>query len=262
MPVLLIPASKSDLEVMKKAALVLAENKVEFDVRVCSAHRTPAMLDEIMASKDYEAVIAGAGLAAALPGVIAAKTTSPVIGVPLGGALEGLDALLSVIQMPPGIPVITTGVNNAEEGARTAVKILKNKASRVNLVGAGEKNAKAVEKASKALQEFGVPFKNSNKPEKDAVNICFVDVSSNDYAQEETGHLVVCCPTAEKETASDSIKLLQLTKKGVWVGLNRGENAALAAIEVLGFREKMTEYRAEMAKKVIEADEEAGREFN
>ena len=117
MTVLIIVASKSDVDIMKKAAAVLEKNGIKYAMRVCSAHRTPEMLDKLIEEKEHDTVIAGAGLAAALPGVVAAKTTAPVIGVPLAGAFEGLDALLSIIQMPPGIPVLTVGVNNAEEAA-------------------------------------------------------------------------------------------------------------------------------------------------
>ena len=109
--VAIIMGSKSDWDVMSHAAAMLSELDIQHEAKVISAHRTPDLLDEYCATlqeKEVKVIIAGAGLAAALPGVLAAKTTIPVIGVPLvAGSLDGLDALMSIVQMPPGIPVGT-----------------------------------------------------------------------------------------------------------------------------------------------------------
>ena len=109
--VAIIMGSKSDWDVMSHAAAMLSELDIQHEAKVISAHRTPDLLDEYCAKlqkKEVKVIIAGAGLAAALPGVLAAKTTIPVIGVPLvAGSLDGLDALMSIVQMPPGIPVGT-----------------------------------------------------------------------------------------------------------------------------------------------------------
>ena len=109
--VAIIMGSKSDWDVMSHAAAMLSELDIQHEAKVISAHRTPDLLDEYCAKlleKEIKVIIAGAGLAAALPGVIAAKTTIPVIGVPLvAGSLDGIDALMSIVQMPPGIPVGT-----------------------------------------------------------------------------------------------------------------------------------------------------------
>lgn len=257
MTILIIAASKSDVEVMKKAAAMLEKNKVKHEMRVCSAHRTPDMLDKIIEEGSYDLIIAAAGLAAALPGVVAAKTTVPVIGVPLMGAFEGLDALLSIMQMPPGIPVLTTGVNNAEEAAAAAMKIISNKARKVNITTVKNKSQKAVDKAADTLKQFGIPYSCSDKIEKDTINICFVDINEGKIPAADA--LTIYCPTAEKETAADAIKLLQLTGKGVWVGLNRGENAAVAAAEIMGLNDKLKEYRWDMRRKVEDADKEASK---
>ena len=109
--VAIIIGSKSDWNVMSHAAAMLSELDIQHEAKVISAHRTPDLLDEYCAKlleKEIKVIIAGAGLAAALPGVVAAKTTLPVIGVPLvAGSLDGIDALMSIVQMPPGIPVGT-----------------------------------------------------------------------------------------------------------------------------------------------------------
>ena len=104
--------STSDLPVMEKACKWLEENEIPFEVNALSAHRTPQAVENFAkgaAARGVKVIIAAAGMAAALPGVIAASTTLPVIGVPIKGMLDGLDAMLSIIQMPPGIPVATVG---------------------------------------------------------------------------------------------------------------------------------------------------------
>lgn len=123
----IIMGSTSDLPVMEKAARVLDEMEIPFEMSALSAHRTPQEVEEFACDAEgrgLRVIIAGAGMAAALPGVIAANTTLPVIGVPIKGMLDGLDALLSIVQMPPGIPVATVGVNGAQNAALLAVEML------------------------------------------------------------------------------------------------------------------------------------------
>ena len=119
--------STSDLPVMEKAAKFLDDMQVPFEMNALSAHRTPSEVEAFARGAEQrglKVIIAGAGMAAALPGVIAASTTLPVIGVPIKGMLDGLDAMLSIIQMPPGIPVATVGVNGALNAAILAVEML------------------------------------------------------------------------------------------------------------------------------------------
>lgn len=123
----IIMGSTSDLPVMEKAAKFLDDMDVPFKMNALSAHRTPAEVESFARNakaRGIRVIIAGAGMAAALPGVIAASTTVPVIGVPIKGMLDGLDAMLSIIQMPPGIPVATVGVNGAQNAAILAVEML------------------------------------------------------------------------------------------------------------------------------------------
>ena len=121
----LISGSPSDSGIVEQACRVLAEEGITFEHRVISAHREPQRLDEYLRSCDARVYIAIAGLSAALPGVVASKTTRPVIGVPVSGTLMGLDALLSIVQMPRGIPVACVGIDNAENAALLAVRILR-----------------------------------------------------------------------------------------------------------------------------------------
>ena len=155
----IIMGSTSDLPVMEKACKLLDEMQVPFEVNALSAHRTPDAVEEFArTAKDrgLKVIIAGAGMAAALPGVIAASTTLPVIGVPIKGMLDGLDAMLSIIQMPPGIPVATVGVNAAQNAAVLAAEMIaladEDVAKKVDAWKAGL-GAK-IEKANKELAEI------------------------------------------------------------------------------------------------------------
>jgi phosphoribosylaminoimidazole carboxylase, catalytic subunit len=119
--------STSDLPVMEKACKWLEQYEIPFEVNALSAHRTPAAVEKFAKEakeRGIKVIIAGAGMAAALPGVIAASTSLPVIGVPIKGMLDGLDAMLSIIQMPPGIPVATVGVNGAQNAAILAAQMM------------------------------------------------------------------------------------------------------------------------------------------
>ena len=154
----------SDLPVMEKAFKFLDEMQIPFEVNALSAHRTPDAVEEFAkGAKDrgIQVIIAGAGMAAALPGVIAASTTLPVIGVPIKGMLDGLDAMLSIIQMPPGIPVATVGVNGAQNAAILAVEIMalgnQEIADKIaaHKAGLGAK----IEKANKDLAEIKYQYK-------------------------------------------------------------------------------------------------------
>ena len=123
----IIMGSTSDLPVMENAAKFLDEMEVPFEMNALSAHRTPSEVERFAREAEgrgLRVIIAAAGMAAALPGVIAAQTTLPVIGVPIKGMLDGLDALLSIVQMPPGIPVATVGVNGAQNAAVLACEML------------------------------------------------------------------------------------------------------------------------------------------
>lgn len=119
----IIMGSKSDLKVAEKALAILNKFGVEFDINVASAHRTPARVEELVKGSDADVFIAIAGLSAALPGVVASFTVKPVIGVPVSGAVN-FDALLSVVQMPPGIPVAAVGLDRGDNAAVLAVEML------------------------------------------------------------------------------------------------------------------------------------------
>ena len=160
----IIMGSTSDLKVMEKAALFLDEMEIPFEMNALSAHRTPEAVEDFAKnaeSRGLQVIIAGAGMAAHLPGVIAATTPLPVIGVPINATLEGMDALLAIVQMPPGIPVATVGINNALNAAILAAQMLavENEAIRQKLKDYKTGLKKKIEKANTELQTIQYRFK-------------------------------------------------------------------------------------------------------
>ncbi len=122
--VAILIGSESDRDIAERAANVLDSRGVDYEVRILSAHRNPAELEEYIRKSDAEVFIAIAGLSAALPGAIASRTKKPVIGVPVSSKLGGMDALLSIVQMPKGVPVACVGIDNGENAAHLALRIL------------------------------------------------------------------------------------------------------------------------------------------
>lgn len=249
MTILIIFGSKSDEKVYKEIAHVLKKQKIDFELKVSSAHKTPDDVDKTL-EKDYSIIIAGAGLAAHLPGVCAARTIRPVIGVPCEGNYQGLDALLSIAQMPPGVPVLAVGVNKGSIAAENAVNMLK-KYDNVNIIG--DEENEAVKKCTETLKKFNVTHKFSNKHDENSINIEFTYF---DEPVEKKDELVIYCPMLLKndDRAEAAINFLKHTNHGLWVGLNNGINAAIAAIEILNvdnsYRELLLQYRKEMAEKL------------
>lgn len=160
----IIMGSTSDLPVMEKAAKFFDEFEIPFEIQALSAHRTPAEV-EIFAknaqSRGIDVIIAAAGMAAHLPGVIASMTTLPVIGVPINSTLDGMDALLAIVQMPPGIPVATVGINASLNAAILAVQILaiKDKNLQDKLILYKKDLKSKIVKANQELSELKYKYK-------------------------------------------------------------------------------------------------------
>jgi 5-(carboxyamino)imidazole ribonucleotide mutase len=160
----IIMGSTSDLPVMEAAAKFLNEMKIPFEMHALSAHRTPDKVEEFAKhahKRGIRVIIAAAGMAAHLPGVIAAMTTLPVIGVPIKASLEGLDSLLAIVQMPPGIPVATVGINGAQNAAILAAEILATADPELQekLVTFKEEMKNKIIKANEELSKVSFEFK-------------------------------------------------------------------------------------------------------
>lgn len=160
----IIMGSTSDLDVMAKAALLLDEFEIPFEMNALSAHRTPDEVEKFAKEahgRGVKVIIAGAGMAAHLPGVIAAMTPLPVIGVPINASLDGFDSLLAIAQMPPGIPVATVAVNGAMNAAILAVQIMAagDPALLEKMVEYKERLKKKIVDANRELSEVKYKFK-------------------------------------------------------------------------------------------------------
>lgn len=160
----IIMGSTSDLPIMEDAAKVLNELQVPFEMNALSAHRTPEEVEKYAKSaseRGLKVIIAAAGMAAHLPGVIASMTALPVIGVPIKASLDGWDSLLAIVQMPPGIPVATVGVNGARNAAILAVQMLALSDDKLNsrLLQFKENLKEKVVNANKALKEVSFEYK-------------------------------------------------------------------------------------------------------
>lgn len=160
----IIMGSTSDLPVMEKAAKIFDEFEIPFEMHALSAHRTPAEVESFAKgakARGIEVIIAAAGMAAHLPGVIASMTTLPVIGVPINSTLDGMDALLAIVQMPPGIPVATVGINGSMNAAILASQILavKDPALQEKLAHYKEDLKKKIVKANDELSSVQYKFK-------------------------------------------------------------------------------------------------------
>ena len=160
----IIMGSTSDLPVMEKAAEILNNFKIPFEMNALSAHRTPEEVEKFAKNAEtrgIKVIIAAAGMAAHLPGVIASMTPLPVIGVPIKASLEGLDSIFSILQMPPGIPVATVGVNAAQNAGILAAQIIAtgDKKIMAEVVKYKESLKKKIVEANEELKNVKYPFK-------------------------------------------------------------------------------------------------------
>jgi 5-(carboxyamino)imidazole ribonucleotide mutase len=160
----IIMGSTSDLPVMEKTAEILNTFRIPFEMNALSAHRTPEEVEKFSKNaqnRGIKVIIAAAGMAAHLPGVIASMTPVPVIGVPIKASLEGLDSIFSILQMPPGIPVATVGVNAALNAGILAAQIIAtgDKAVMEEVVKYKESLKKKISQANEELKEVKYPFK-------------------------------------------------------------------------------------------------------
>lgn len=250
---LIIFGSKSDEKTYNEIVKTLKKEKIGFDLRISSAHKTPDDVDKTL-QNDYAVVIAGAGLAAHLPGVVASKVIRPVIGVPCEGNYQGLDALLAIAQMPPGIPVLAVGVNKGGVAAENCAKMMK-KYESVAIIG--DKKNDAVKKAVEILQKFNVVPNFDTNPNSKSINIVFTYFDEPIEKKEE---LVIYCPLllGKDDTAEAALNFFKHANHGLWVGINNGINAAVAAIEIMNidneYEEMLLAYRREMGKKVLESN--------
>ncbi|RMF05600.1 AIR carboxylase family protein, partial [Candidatus Woesearchaeota archaeon] len=265
-----------DEPAFSRVASVLRKAKAVHEVRIASAHRTPELVRKLVAKK-WDFIIAGAGVAAALPGVVAAETIRPVFGLPVDSSLDGLDAFLSILQMPPGIPVLTLPPGAAAASwLESNIKFLLslNSLDGVNFVIprksaiASKDLSKRVDKAIELLYSLNVPIMISDAPDRNSVNIAFTDASLKEKHQDALTIYVPVSKTGRKPSPKDAVDLLKKARRDtlLMTGFYRVDNAALAAVELLNANGKYDEgilrQRKEGAKKVAASDREIRKKYS
>ena len=248
--VLILFPGKTDRKTYEPIVSGIEKQGIQYSLRLGSAHKSPELVREILEA-DFDLVISGAGLSAALPGVIASETLVPVLGVPCPGAYGGLDSFLSIVQMPPGVPVLCVKAEHVSEEAVKILKVMESGVKKINIAGAGE----SAKKAFRTLEETGVDFARSDSC-SDAINIVFTPMGA---PVEDSNHLIIYCPEAEVSSPEDAVRSMNESSSGLWVGLNRGENAAIAAVQITGNKEALTASRRTFEEKCRREDDEVRR---
>jgi len=240
MNVLVLFGSRSDRVVYSMVINELSKF-LNVEMRVASAHRDPVLLREILQSTKYDLIVAGAGLAAHLPGVVSSYVTVPVIGLPVDGAMGGLDALLSILQMPTGIPVLTSGVNNVDaivQSLRRFVDMVCNHDGRdiINIVCPEDLRFRHhyIECAIKdGLIRAGVDVGNitiSNMSYESHINVVLADQYSSLEHERGCSIYVPIASELQRQDPSFALKLLSMTSYGgMWVGVNNIANGVISA---------------------------------
>ncbi len=236
MTVLIMFGSFSDKKIYEKIAKNLKRKKIKTEIKVLSAHRTPKEVETVVKKTKAKSIIAGAGLSAALPGVIASFSSKPVIGVPVSGNYSGLDAFLSVHQLPAGPAVLGTNVDDTFESVKFCEMIESKNFETITLI---KKNGKLFEntmdKARQVFDKLKIQYIIQEKQTFDDSKTIYVDfLKLGSKVPNTKNNFVIFVPVKKNSKASDATKMIKMAKKGLWVGLNRGDNAALAALRVLG----------------------------
>ncbi|MFH1588481.1 MAG: AIR carboxylase family protein [Candidatus Diapherotrites archaeon] len=260
---LILFGSGSDSKVFEPLVQEMKSKGLEFELRILSAHKTPKELARVLKETNADIFLCGAGLSAALPGVVASETIKPVIGIPCLGAFDGMDALLSVIQMPPQIPAIGVGIEETKNAAELAEKYLNEKINSITLIkGNTEQEKMLYEKSKTFLNELGIEFeeKELNEVKEDEnIHLVFKEINNLNELNNSKGTLLVT-PVKNKCSYEDAKELLKNSSKHFFVGLNNYRNAVIAGIELINYSGKhdsiLNELREKAKRKVLEANEE------
>jgi len=250
--------SKSDEKVYSELLEKLKIMGVSYEFHVFSAHKTPRELEAALNNTNASIYIAGAGLSAALPGVIASKTIKPVIGLPCKGAFGGLDAFLSCSQMPPDVPVLSVGVENIAPVISVSGHYLHGYTEIILVEKKTGEEKKYYEKCKKFMSDNNIPFstaKNSNKSSYHAVFIEFTKLGKKVPSNNNT---ILNVLVKENSSEKDALKFFSSLKWGLCVGLNNYKNAAIIALELVNlkgnYNNMIVGLRKKAAQKVLGAN--------
>ncbi len=255
MKVLVVFGSKSDANIYEPLKARLLNEGHEVDFRMISVHRSPELLDRTLAGVDAGAVIAGAGLAAHLPGIVASKLLIPVFGIPCTAAIGGVDAFFAISQMPFGIPVLATAPDQYQSAVDAVGRMenleLQYNFDRFNLVFERHKKnlphfQLLLERAQKIVEKAGVPLNLTDKPMPNEVNICLADISETDPesplpyppAGKDSDEIRIFVPVLNEQAYRDPYSGISVARRvssvpgGIWTGINNVGNAMLAALQM------------------------------
>lgn len=255
MKILVMFGSKSDANIYEPLKARLLNEGHEVDFRMISVHRGPELLDRTLSGIDAQAVVAGAGLAAHLPGIVASKLLIPVFGVPCAAAIGGVDAYFAIAQMPFGIPVLATApdqyLSAVDAISRWSRLDLQYSFDRFNLVFERNKRGlphfqKLIERAQKIVDKTGVALNATDRPAENSVNIYLVDISETDpecplpFAQpaKNSDDLGIYVPVLNERLYRDPFSSVAVARRvasvpgSVWTGINNVGNAMLAALQL------------------------------
>jgi 5-(carboxyamino)imidazole ribonucleotide mutase len=253
MKILVVFGSKSDANIYEPLKARLLAEGHEVDFRMISVHRSPELLDRTLQGVDAQAVIAGAGLAAHLPGIVAAKLLIPVFGIPCAAAIGGMDAFFAMAQMPFGIPVLATAPDQylaAVDAVSRAGRLdLQFSFDKFNLVFERHKRGQPhfqmlLERAQKIVDKAGVPLNTTDRPVENSVNIYLVDISEQDpeaplpfaAAGKSSDDISIYVPVLNDQLYRDPYAAVAVGRRirtvpgGLWTGINNAGNAMLAAL--------------------------------
>lgn len=255
MKILVMFGSKSDANIYEPLKARLLNEGHEVDFRMISVHRSPELLDRELAEVEAQAVIAGAGLAAHLPGILASKLLLPVFGIPCAAAVGGVDAFFAISQMPFGIPVLATAPDQYQSAVDAVTRWgrldLQFTFDAFHLVLERHKRGQAyiqalLGRAQKIAEKTGVALKVVDKPVENALNICLVDISETDpeaplpfpAPPRSSDELRLLVPVLNETAYRDPYAAISVARRvnsvpgGLWVGINNVGNAMLAALQL------------------------------
>ncbi|PIN85546.1 MAG: hypothetical protein COV47_01575 [Candidatus Diapherotrites archaeon CG11_big_fil_rev_8_21_14_0_20_37_9] len=256
--VFVVFGSASDNNVFEPLLDSLKNEGISFEFRVLSAHKTPAELDSALKKTNAKIFIAGAGLSAALPGVIAAqKPSAPVIGIPCEGAYQGLDSFLSVAQMPPDVPVICVGVSRVQNAVALTNFYLSNLREIILVQTEYGDERKYFDKCKAFMEENGIPFNEGFRSEFSNENV-FIEFVDAGKELDEIDCVSIRVPVKSVSSKEDALKVFDQMQGAYSVALNSYKNAAIIALQLINFSGKhdslLKKLRKDAGKKVLEAN--------
>lgn len=256
--VFVVFGSASDKEVYEPLLEKFKGAGIAYEFKVLSAHKTPRDLRSELTNTNAGVFVAGAGLSAALPGVIASEQVKPVVGLPCNGAFQGIDAFLATSQMPSDIPVIGVGVGNTS----AAVQICSNYLHGINEIILVKKTKdlekKYFKKCKKFMEKNKIPFTIENDSKEENYSKVFIEFNELGSKFKENKNIVIRVLIAEKTTIKDSLKFFESLQKSYSVALNSYKNAAIACLELINLKGNhsnlLVELRKAAAQKVLDSN--------